>query len=46
MGLTLPELDRLLTEPEGERLEFKEAKSNYHFDRLVEYCAALANEGG
>jgi len=35
-----------LDEPEGARLEFKEAKSNFHFDKLVEYCAALANEGG
>ncbi len=31
---------------EGENLEFKEAKSSYPFDRLVKYCAALANEGG
>lgn len=35
-----------LTEPEGAKLEFKEAMTNYHFDRLVEYCVALANEGG
>ena len=46
MALTLTDLQRLLTEPEGERLEFKEAKANYHFDKLVAYCAALANEGG
>ncbi len=27
-------------------MEFKEAKQNFHFDKLVEYCVALANEGG
>lgn len=31
---------------EDEHLEFKEAKNNFHFDTLVKYCAALANEGG
>ena len=31
---------------EAERLEFKEAKSNFDFDKLVRYCIALANEGG
>jgi ATP-dependent DNA helicase RecG len=31
---------------EDEHLEFKEAKSNFHFEKLVEYCVALANEGG
>lgn len=46
MALTVADLERLLKEPEGERLEFKEAKNNYHFEKLVEYCAALANEGG
>ncbi|MFN8717944.1 MAG: ATP-binding protein [Gemmatimonas sp.] len=35
-----------LSEPEGTRLEFKEAKTSYQFDKLVEYCVALANEGG
>lgn len=35
-----------LAEPEGERLEFKTAENNYHFERLVDYCVALANEGG
>lgn len=32
--------------PEDEHLEFKEAKSNFHFEKLVKYCAAMANEGG
>lgn len=31
---------------EGEHVEFKEAKTNFHFDKLVDYCVALANEGG
>jgi ATP-dependent DNA helicase RecG len=35
-----------LAEPEGEHLEFKEARENYQFEKLVKYCAALANEGG
>lgn len=32
--------------PEDERLEFKEAKNRFDFEKLVRYCAALANEGG
>jgi len=44
---TTPEQFRQwLTEPEGTRLEFKEAKRNFHFEELVQYCVALANEGG
>ena len=35
-----------LAEPEGLHLEFKEAKARYDFDKLVQYCVALANEGG
>ncbi len=35
-----------MLEPEGERLEFKEAKSNYHFEKLAKYLCALSNEGG
>lgn len=46
MGQTLQDLDRWLSEPESERLEFKEAKTKYEFDKLLKYCAALANEGG
>ena len=42
---TSPEqLQQWLTEPEGTRLEFKEAKSRYDFDKLLQYCVALANE--
>ncbi len=45
--MTTPEqIAALLSEPEGERIEFKSAASSYHFDKLVDYCVALANEGG
>lgn len=46
MTTTCEQLNQWLSEPEGTNLEFKEAKHNYHFDKLVEYCVALANEGG
>lgn len=39
-------LQHWLAEPEGTRLEFKEAKGGFHFEKLVQYCVALANEGG
>lgn len=35
-----------LSEPEGERLEFKTAANNFHAEKLAKYCVALANEGG
>jgi len=44
--MTPEELDRVLQDIEGENLEFKEARNNYSFNKLVCYCAALANEGG
>jgi ATP-dependent DNA helicase RecG len=40
------EFRALLDSPEGSRVEFKTAKSGFHFDELVKYCVALANEGG
>lgn len=40
------EIRRLLASLEDERLEFKEAKKSYPFDKLLKYCAAIANEGG
>lgn len=46
MSMTLDQLESLMKVAEGEHLEFKEAKQNFHFDKLVKYCAALANEGG
>lgn len=36
----------LLNSPEGTHLEFKSARQQYDFDKLVDYCVALANEGG
>lgn len=45
--MTTPaQFDSYLNAPEGSRFEYKEAKKNYHFDDLVKYCVALANEGG
>lgn len=45
--MTQDELNILLAaRSEDEHIEFKEAKSNFHFEKLVAYCAALANEGG
>ncbi len=45
--MTTPEqFQAYLTAVEGTRIEFKEAKNNFHFDELVQYCVALANEGG
>jgi ATP-dependent DNA helicase RecG len=46
MTVNQAELERLLTEPEGERLEFKAARTQFGFEKAVGYCAALANEGG
>lgn len=43
---TQEQVARLLTEPEGERLEFKSARNNFQFDKLADSCVALANEGG
>ena len=31
---------------EHENLEFKEAKTSFHADRVFKYCVALSNEGG
>lgn len=36
----------MLLDSETEHVEFKEAKSSFQFETLVEYCCALANEGG
>ncbi len=45
--MTEAELNVLLDlRSENERVEFKEAKNNFHFEKLVDYCVALANEGG
>ena len=46
MPTSLDQLAAWLAVPEGPRLEFKEAKSKFDFDKLVAYCVAVANEGG
>jgi ATP-dependent DNA helicase RecG len=46
MTVTVEDLEELLACEEGEHLEFKEARTGYHFGRLAKHCAALANEGG
>ena len=45
--ISLETLERwLVGVPEGEHLEFKEAKQQYDTTKLLRYCAALANEQG
>ncbi|MBU2600816.1 MAG: putative DNA binding domain-containing protein [Actinobacteria bacterium] len=46
MTFSEQQIDEWLDGKEDEYLEFKEARSNFHFEKLVKYCAALANEGG
>ena len=46
MSISVDELHTWMNVNEGERLEFKEAKTQFHFEKLVKYCVALANEGG
>jgi len=46
MAVSIEQLQTWMTAKEDEHLEFKEAKHNFHFEMLVKYCVALANEGG
>ena len=46
ISTTPEEFQHWLDAPEGDKLEFKTASNNFHFEKLVEYCVALANEGG
>ena len=46
MTTTPEQFQTHLEAPEGTRLEFKSATGGFHFDELVKYCVALANEGG
>lgn len=46
MPTSVVQLQQWLLEPEGLRLEFKEARQRYDFEKLLKYCVALANEGG
>lgn len=43
---TRSRIDAVLAAPEGRRLEFKEAANSFPRDKAIEYCVALANEGG
>ena len=43
---SLDQLWEWMGKDESEHLEFKEAKNNYDRDKLLKYCAALANERG
>ena len=43
---TVAEMESWLAGDENERLEFKEARQQFDFSTLLEYCIALANEGG
>ena len=40
--MTITQLNELIAAEEGEYLEFKEAKTHFHFDKLCKYCSALA----
>lgn len=47
MSWTPEAINQLLVEDhEHERLEFKEAKSQFDIVKLLRYCVALGNEGG
>ncbi|OGA29365.1 MAG: transcriptional regulator [Betaproteobacteria bacterium RIFCSPLOWO2_02_FULL_65_24] len=46
MTTTPEQFQSLLEAPEGSHLEFKRATSGFHFEKLVDYCVAIANEGG
>jgi len=46
MTVSVETLQEWLDAKEDEHLECKEVKNNFHFETLVKYCVALANEGG
>lgn len=47
MSVTVDQLEEWMKDPKAERyLEFKESKAGFSFEKLVKYCAALANEKG
>ena len=47
MATTPDQIDALVNvRSENEHLEFKSAENRYDFEVLVDYCVALANEGG
>lgn len=47
MATTIEELEQWMQAPrEVEGLEFKAARSSYDGSKLMDYCVAIANEGG
>lgn len=46
MATTPEQLRTWIDAPESRRFEFKEAKQRFDFNKLRDYCVALANEGG
>lgn len=47
MSITSEQIDAWRSSPgENERLEFKEAKLQFDTHKLLQYCVAIANEGG
>ncbi len=44
--IDLNQIEQWLSRSEDEHVEFKAARNSFDDDGLVEYCAALANEGG
>ena len=46
MRVSFTQLATWMKADEGEHLEFKEAKNRFDFEKLVQYCVALANERG
>ena len=46
MSTTPEQFQAWLDAPEGSRFEFKSAAGGFHFEKLVDYCVAIANEGG
>ena len=46
MPVSPTDLEQWLAKPEGEQLEFKEARSQFSSDILTRYCVAIANAGG
>ncbi len=46
-NLSVHQLNLWLSQPkEHQRLEFKEAKHTFSFEKTCDYCVAIANEGG
>lgn len=46
MAIDIGTIDAWLSQKENEHIEFKAASNSFDFDKLAQYCCALANEGG